>query len=111
MSYIIRPGKRKKSINNNLSADIIIHGRIFTNYSNVKFLIKTVSKLIGFAKEGTLSSRRLALRNLNSRHEALNKLFDELGEKYKDKKGGYLRSICFGRRRGDGSKIFLVSLT
>ena len=111
MSYIIRPGKRKKAINNNLSADVIVYGKICTNYSNVKFLIKTVSKLIELAKKGTVFSRRLALKNLHSRPEALGKLFSEIGKKYSNKKGGYLRTTCLGRKKGDGSKVFLVSLT
>ena len=52
------------------------------------------------AKENTVANQRLAFSRLQSK-EAVAKLFDELGPRYKDRPGGYLRVIKRGYRPGD----------
>ena len=52
------------------------------------------------AKENTVANQRLAYSKLRSK-EAVAKLFDELGPRYKDRPGGYLRVIKSGLRNGD----------
>jgi large subunit ribosomal protein L17 len=39
---------------------------------------------------------------------ALKRLFDELGERYKDRPGGYTRIIKMGRRAGDGAELAII---
>ena len=56
--------------------------------------------LVTLAKENTVSNQRLAYARLQSK-EAVAKLFDELGPRYKDRPGGYLRVIKRGYRPGD----------
>lgn len=129
MSYIIRPGRRRKQIINNLLADIIINEKISMNYSYVKNFVKVFSKLVNWAKKGDLHSRRLSLKYLHSfsnlyipllpKHQdnldanlvkLPNKLFINFAERYKNRNGGYLKIIHLGKRRGDGSELALVSL-
>ena len=52
------------------------------------------------AKKNTVANQRLAYSKLRSK-EAVAKLFDELGPRYKDRPGGYLRVIKSGLRNGD----------
>jgi large subunit ribosomal protein L17 len=41
---------------------------------------------------------------------ALKRLFDELGERFKERPGGYTRIIKMGRRRGDGAELAIIEL-
>ena len=56
--------------------------------------------LVTLAKDNTVANQRLAYSRLQSK-EAVAKLFDELGPRYKDRPGGYLRVIKRGYRPGD----------
>ena len=56
--------------------------------------------LVTLAKENTVANQRLAFARLQSK-EAVAKLFDELGPRYKERPGGYLRVIKRGFRPGD----------
>ena len=56
--------------------------------------------MVTLAKENTVANQRLAFSRLQSK-EAVAKLFDELGPRYKDRPGGYLRVIKRGLRPGD----------
>jgi large subunit ribosomal protein L17 len=78
-----------------------------------KSLTKLLAKLVGWAKRGDLHSRRLALKYLvNKKHQGvLQKLFTDLGERYKDRKGGYSRIIKNKPRIGDNSIRVVFSLT
>jgi large subunit ribosomal protein L17 len=77
-----------------------------------------LDKLIGYAKEDTLHSRRLALRYLvNKKHlkdkkgkKLLDKLFTDLKERYKDKEGGYSRITKSNYRKGDNNLRVIFSL-
>ena len=56
--------------------------------------------MVTLAKKNTVANQRLAFSRLQSK-EAVAKLFDELGPRYKDRPGGYLRVIKRGFRSGD----------
>lgn len=115
MSYINKPGKDtawQKHVLNNLVADAILYGQIETSQLMAKSLTKLLAKLIEWAKEDTLHSRRLALRYLvNKKHSGVvNKLFTELKDKYQDRKGGYSRITKLNYRMGDNSLRVIFSL-
>ena len=128
MSFINKPGKNsawRKRVLNNLVADIILYGKIETNLSIAKkYLRSLISKLIGYAKKANIDPKnkqhfyRLSLRHLVNKKNNKSKqekkltseLFDELGKRYKDRKGGYSRISRLKFRRGDNSKRVIFSL-
>ena len=68
-----------------------------------------VEPLITLAKEDGVANRRLAFNRLRDR-DMVTKLFDELGPRYKDRPGGYLRILKMGFRSGDKAPMALVEL-
>lgn len=117
MSYQIGRKKNwtwKSRILRNLVTEMIIHGQIKTTHGKAKELRKHVDKVVGYAKKNTLHSRRLAarfLRNMQTGKEkqtALQKLFDEIGPKYKDRLGGYTRILKIDNRRGDNALEVII---
>ena len=115
MSYINKPGKTtawRKNVLNNLVADVILYEKVETNLPMAKSLTKLLAKLVGYAKQDTLHSRRMALRYLvNKKHSGVvNKLFSELKSRYQSREGGYSRITKLGLRRGDANLMVIFSL-
>ena len=74
-----------------------------------KELRRVVEPLITMAKEDGVARRRLAFSRLRDR-ATVSKLFNELGPRYKDRPGGYLRILKMGYRNGDQAPIAYVEL-
>ena len=118
MSYskLSRNSHQRKALLRDLVTDLIIHERIVTTESKAFELQKLMDKMITLAKKDSLSSRRLAgetVRNekVKDGQTALQKLFSELGSRYKEKKGGYSRIIKTVPRRGDGAPMAIIELS
>ncbi|CAI2182225.1 6535_t:CDS:2, partial [Funneliformis geosporum] len=79
--------------------DVILHEKVETSLPMARSLTKLLAKLVKFAKQDTLHSRRLALQYLVNKKKLqdqagkklLDKLFSDLKEKYKNRAGGYSR--------------------
>ena len=76
-----------------------------------------VDELITLGKKGDLASRRRAaayIRNVvadeATQQTVLQKLFDEVAPKYKDRTGGYTRVVKTGQRRGDAAPMAFIEL-
>ena len=126
MSYINKPGKNaawRSHVLNNLVADVILHEKVETSLSLAKSkrkndLTKLLAKLVKYAKQDNLHSRRLALRYLVNKknledqkgQKLLDKLFSDLKERYKDRAGGYSRIIKLNYRKGDNNQRVVFSL-
>ncbi len=93
----------------NMSNSLLRHERIRTTLPKAKELRRVVEPLITLSKEPTLANRRLAFNRLRDR-EVVVKLFDELGPRYKARKGGYTRILKFGFRVGDNAPLALMEL-
>ena len=94
----------------NLAISLIEHEVIKTTVEKGKELRRFLEPLITRAKEDTLHNRRTVLSNLNSKN-ATSKLFSDLGPRFKETNGGYLRVIKAGFRAGDKADISYVELT
>jgi len=85
------------------------HETIRTTLPKAKELRRVVEPLITLAKDDQVSKRRLAFSRLRD-EVAVGKLFNELGPRFKDRPGGYLRILKIGRRPGDAAPMALVQL-
>lgn len=104
-----RPTAHRVSMLRSMAGFLIEHGRIETTVTRAKALRIFVEPLITFGKEGDLSARRLVLRRLPNK-KIVNKLFDEVAPKFKERPGGYTRIIKTGYRRGDQADMAIIEL-
>jgi large subunit ribosomal protein L17 len=95
-----RNSPQRNSLKKGLAISIIEHESISTTLAKAKEIRGFLEPLVTLAKENTVANQRLAYSKLRSK-VAVAKLFDELGPRYKDRPGGYLRVIKSGLRNGD----------
>ena len=95
-----RNSPQRNSLKKSLAISIIEHESIRTTLAKAKESRGFLEPLVTLAKENTVANQRLAFSKLRSK-EAVAKLFEELGPRYKDRPGGYLRVIKSGLRNGD----------
>ncbi|MFL2547162.1 MAG: 50S ribosomal protein L17 [Candidatus Rariloculaceae bacterium] len=93
----------------NMASSLVQHETIKTTLPKAKELRRVVEPLITLAKEDGVSRRRLAFARLRD-DAAVGKLFNELGPRFKDRSGGYLRILKIGHRPGDSAPMALVQL-
>jgi len=99
----------RKAMLRNMATSLISYGRIETTLARAKALAPFVARLIGYAKRGDLHARRLAAASIRD-NEVLKKLFGEVADELKDRKGGFTRIVRDGYRRGDGAEMAIVEL-
>lgn len=104
-----RTHEHRKALFANMSGSLIEHEQIKTTLPKAKELRPIVEKLITLAKRGDLHARRQANAQLKQdMHVA--KLFDVLGERYRDRQGGYVRIMKAGFRYGDMAPMAIIEL-
>ena len=99
----------QKAMMANLVASLIAAEAIVTTEAKAKAMRPVAEKLITKAKKGGLHHHREAVRFLRDR-EMATKLFDEIGPRYEDRPGGYLRILKLGTRHGDNAPMARVEL-
>ena len=104
-----RTHEHRKAMFANMACSLIEHEQIKTTLPKAKELRPIVEKLITLAKRGDLHARRLAASQIKQ-DPAVKKLFDVLGERYKDRKGGYARVLKAGFRYGDMAPMAIIEL-
>jgi len=103
-----RTSAHRKALNRNLARSLILHGRIKTTVTKAKEVIPFASRLVTLAKDGSLAARRRAIR-LMGEDDTVSKLFSEIGPKFADRRGGYLRmtKLPVGRLGDRAEQAFL----
>lgn len=104
-----RNSSHRKAMFKNMSASLFEHELIKTTVPKAKELRKVAERLITLAKVDSVANRRLAFARLRSK-EIVNKLFTELGPRYVERPGGYLRILKCGLRAGDKAPMAYVEL-
>ena len=104
-----RNSAHRKAMYRNMAASLLQHETIKTTLPKAKELRRVVEPLITLAKEDGASRRRLAFDRLRD-EAAVGKLFSELGPRYRERPGGYLRILKMGFRPGDSAPMALVQL-
>src|SRR5690554_1720196 len=95
-----RTSAHRKAMFRNMTASLVEHELIKTTLPKAKELRRVAEPLITLAKNDSVANRRLAFSRLRS-DAAVAKLFDELGPRYSERPGGYLRILKCGFRAGD----------
>ena len=98
-----RDNKHRRSMLATLTKQLIENERIVTTETRAKEVRKSFDKMVTYGKKGTLVSRRLALAFLHNDKKAVDKVFNDLAVRYKDRNGGYTRIIKMTERKGDSS--------
>ena len=104
-----RNSSHRKAMYRNLAASLVRHETIRTTVPKAKELRRVVEPLITLAKEDGASRRRLAFDRLRD-EAAVGKLFNDLGPRFRDRPGGYLRILKMGFRSGDSAPMAVVQL-
>lgn len=104
-----RNSAHRKAMYRNMAASLLAHETITTTLPKAKELRRVVEPLITLAKQDGVARRRLAFSRLRD-DAVVGKLFAELGPRYKDRPGGYLRILKMGYRAGDSAPMALVQL-
>ena len=104
-----RTSAHRAAMLSNLVTSLLRHERISTTVAKGKELRSVADKLVTLAKRGDLHARRTAAIVVRDR-EVLDKLFSEVAERMKDRKGGYTRVLLAGKRVGDNAPMAFVEL-
>lgn len=104
-----RNSSHRKAMFRNMCASVIQHEIIKTTKAKAQELRRIFEPLVTLAKEDTVANRRLAFARLRDK-AAVAKLFTEIGPRFKDRPGGYLRIIKCGFRHGDKAPVAYVEL-
>ena len=104
-----RNSSHRKAMFKNMAASLVEHEVIKTTLPTAKELRRVAEPLITLAKEDSVAKRRLAFDRLRSK-VAVGKLFSDLGPRFKERPGGYMRIIKCGFRHGDNAPMAYVEL-
>ena len=104
-----RNSSHRKAMFRNMATSLVQHETIKTTLPKAKELRRVVEPLITLAKEDGVANRRLAFDRLRDK-AAVGKLFSDLGPRFKDRPGGYLRILKTGPRPGDAAPMAIVQL-
>jgi large subunit ribosomal protein L17 len=104
-----RNSSHRKAMFKNMASSLLRHEIIKTTLPKAKELRGVVEPLITLSKGDSVANRRLAFARLRD-NEVVSKLFSELGPRYKNRPGGYLRILKCGFRTGDVAPMAYVEL-
>lgn len=104
-----RNSAHRKAMFRNMTASLVEHEIIKTTVAKAKELRTVAEPLITLAKNDSVANRRLAFSRLRSK-EAVGKLFTDLGPRYQERPGGYIRILKCGLRAGDKAPMAYVEL-
>jgi large subunit ribosomal protein L17 len=108
--HLGRNSAQRKALFRGLVTQVLQHERIETTESKAKAVRGDIEKIITLAKRGDVHARRLVLRTVQDK-KVVEKLFDEIGPRFKERSGGYTRIIRLGPRHGDAAEMVLLELT
>jgi large subunit ribosomal protein L17 len=104
-----RNSSHRKAMFQNMTCSLLRHEVIKTTLPKAKELRRLAEPFITMAKTDSVHKRRLAFNRLRDR-DVVTKLFNELGPRYQERPGGYLRILKTGFRAGDNAPMAYVEL-
>ena len=107
-NHLARTSSHRTAMARNMAVSLIEHERITTTLPKAKNLKPFVEKLVTMGKESSVHRRRLAFSRLRDK-EAVSKLFDVLGPRFKERPGGYCRILKLAKPRlGDNGQRAII---
>lgn len=103
-----KPGPRRALLRS-LATSVILYEHVNTTLAKAKFVRPFVERLISKGRVKSLTARRELMKVLTI-ESAVNKVLEELGPRYAERKGGYTRIIKLGTRKGDGAEVAQIQL-
>ncbi len=107
--HLNRTSSHRQAMFRNMTNSLFRHELIKTTLPKAKELRRVAEPLITLAKEDSVHKRRLAFARMRDK-EMVAKLFNELGPRYQDRPGGYLRILKCGHRTGDNAPMAYVEM-
>jgi large subunit ribosomal protein L17 len=104
-----RTSSHRQAMFKNMASSLFKHELIRTTLPKAKELRRVAEPLITMAGEDTVAKRRMAFARLRDK-DAVGKLFGELGPRYRERPGGYIRILKCGFRSGDSAPMAYVEL-
>jgi large subunit ribosomal protein L17 len=104
-----RNTSHRRALLRNLTTSVLIEDRVETTVAKAKAVRPLVEKMITLGKKGDLHARRQALSFLMT-DQSVERLFEIVAPRYKDRQGGYLRIVRTGFRKGDGGEKAFIEL-
>lgn len=117
-----RDSGQRRALRLNLALALFTHGRIQTTRAKADFVRGHVERLITLAKRGlakaeaksdpmiAVNARRVVASRLNNDRVMVQKLFDEIAPRFKERNGGYTRLLKMGPRVGDNAEMVILEL-
>jgi len=93
----------RNSVLANITKGLVLCSKVDTTFERAKAGQSYAEKIISLARRGDLHARRIVFSRLQDK-VVVNKLFTEIGPRYKDRAGGYTRVVKLGPRKGDGAE-------
>lgn len=107
--HLNRTSSHRHAMFKNMCTSLVEHEVIKTTLPKAKELRRHIEPLITLAKQDSVANRRLAFSRTRSK-EAVGKLFNELGPRYANRPGGYVRVLKCGYRTGDNAPMAYIEL-
>ncbi len=104
-----RPTDHRKAMLRGMVTYLLENGKIETTVTRAKEVRSQAEKMITLAKTDSLTNKRAAFAYI-TKEDVVKKLFNEIGPKYADRKGGYTRITRTGPRRGDAAEMCIIEL-
>jgi len=104
-----RNSSHRTAMFRNMTASLVEHELIKTTLIKAKELRSVAEPLITLAKEDSVANRRLAFSRTRNK-ATVGKLFTELGPRYANRPGGYIRILKCGERAVDNAPMAYVEL-
>ncbi|MDO4541628.1 MAG: 50S ribosomal protein L17 [Bacillota bacterium] len=104
-----RNSSHRRAMLRNITTSLLDKESIVTTEPKAKELKSIAEKMITLGKRGDLHARRQALAYLTD-EDVVTKLFTILADRYKDRPGGYTRTIKLDLRKGDGAQMVKIEL-
>ncbi len=99
----------RKALFRSMTVSLFQNEIIKTTLPKAKEIRRFAEPLITLSKVDSLAAKRLAFSRLRNR-DVVVKLFNELGPRYANRPGGYLRVLKCGYRTGDSAPMAYVEL-